>query len=123
MSKTKLNLELLSISTSKSNTVISFYETSTQYFHSYLIPISLQSISPGVVETEFGLRLYKDDAEKAAAVYSRFRVKKYSCGCYIILGVMTTVKLDYVSSMYYVTYHFSDRIWKSSMLQSQWHTS
>lgn len=34
----------------------------------------LQSISPGVVETEFASRLYSNNADKAAAVYARFKV-------------------------------------------------
>lgn len=35
----------------------------------------LQCISPGLVETEFAARLLKDDPEKAAVVYSKYKVK------------------------------------------------
>lgn len=48
----------------------------------------LQCISPGVVETEFGKRLYSNNAEKAATVYTRFKVTllilypKNSCNYY-----------------------------------------
>lgn len=48
----------------------------------------LQCISPGVVETEFGKRLYSNNADKAAKVYTRFKVTllivypKNSCNYY-----------------------------------------
>uniref|UniRef100_H3DFN3 Dehydrogenase/reductase SDR family member 11 n=1 Tax=Tetraodon nigroviridis TaxID=99883 RepID=H3DFN3_TETNG len=35
--------------------------------------IRVTGISPGVVETEFAARLYSDDADKAAAVYAKFK--------------------------------------------------
>lgn len=44
----------------------------THYEQSILF---FQSISPGVVETEFAPRLYHDNAEKAAASYTKFKVK------------------------------------------------
>lgn len=40
----------------------------------YLIVFFLQGISPGIVETEFAVRMYRDNADKGAAVYSKFKV-------------------------------------------------
>lgn len=37
-------------------------------------PLCVQSISPGVVETEFAPRLYSDNPEIGAALYTKYKV-------------------------------------------------
>lgn len=74
----------------------------------------LQSISPGVVETEFAPRLYRDNADKAAGAYTKFKVKKILfLHPWSILVMITRIRKFWTTeAAHNITFHFSYSLWK-----------